>query len=147
MFQEEERTEHSGVPPAKDRIKNYKCRSIKRTIPSAAAPTQIVQRNNFIQGSKSQADFKMIPSTTKEGTRPITAGIMSNFGQSEAPTAISGATQSIAASNNRAISVCRFSKFEEVEKSVKSHPFKVFFTSNEPTEYHKENRFEGKSNY
>lgn len=36
MFQEEERTEHSGVPPAKDRIKNYKCRSIKRTIPSEA---------------------------------------------------------------------------------------------------------------
>lgn len=27
------------------------------------------------------------------------------------------------------------------------HPFGVFYTSNEPTAYHKENRFEGKSNY
>jgi len=49
--------------------------------------------------------------------------------------------------NNRAISMSRFSRFEEVEKSVKSHPFKVFFTSNEPTAFHKENRFEGRSNY
>lgn len=53
----------------------------------------------------------------------------------------------LAAQNNRAISVGRFSKFEENEKSTKSHPFKVFFTSNEPTQFHKENRFEGRSNY
>jgi len=41
----------------------------------------------------------------------------------------------------------RFSRFEEVEKSVNKQSFKVMFTSNEPTIYHKENRLEGRSNY
>ena len=41
----------------------------------------------------------------------------------------------------------RFSKFEENEKSVQKLPFGVFFTSNEPTTFHKENRFEGRSSY
>jgi len=43
---------------------------------------------------------------------------------------------SLTASNARAISVSRFSKFEENDKSVKSYPFQAFFTSNEPTTYH-----------
>jgi len=30
---------------------------------------------------------------------------------------------------------------------VKKFPFKAFYTSNEPTAYHMENRFEGRSNY
>lgn len=47
----------------------------------------------------------------------------------------------------RAISASRFSRFEENEKTVQKEPYKVFFTSNEPTVYHRENRFEGKSNY
>ena len=54
---------------------------------------------------------------------------------------------SLTASNARAISLSRFSKFEENDKSVKTYPFEAFFTSNEPTTYHQENRFEGKSNY
>lgn len=41
----------------------------------------------------------------------------------------------------------RYSKFEETEKAVKAHPFPNFYTSNEPVQFHKENRFEGKSNY
>jgi len=47
----------------------------------------------------------------------------------------------------RGISASRFSRFEENEKTVEKLPYKVFFTSNEPTTYHRENRFEGKSNY
>ena len=42
---------------------------------------------------------------------------------------------SLTASNARAISVSRFSKFEEQDKSSKTYPFKAFFTSNEPTIY------------
>lgn len=34
-----------------------------------------------------------------------------------------------------------------MDKSVKKYPFEAFFTSNEPTAYHQENRFEGKSSY
>lgn len=63
-------------------------------------------------------------------------------------------TGSVAAEHARAISVSRFSKFEENDKSVKSYPFQAFYTSlmsnpnqYEPTTYHQENRFEGKSSY
>lgn len=38
-------------------------------------------------------------------------------------------------------------RFEETEKSVKKLNYDKLFTSNEPTAYHFENRFEGKSNY
>jgi hypothetical protein len=58
------------------------------------------------------------------------------------------------ASNARAISHSRFSKFEETEKSVKKYPFNNFYTSKDletkasnPVLFHKENRFEGKSSY
>lgn len=97
-------------------------------------------------GSQSQSDFKGMK---EAGTsRPTTAGMVSSFGQSNAPTAatISGQASS-ALGGARAVSLSRFSRFEENEKSVKSQNFKAFYTSSEPTTYHKENRFEGRSNY
>jgi hypothetical protein len=104
-----------------------------------------------MSGAKSAATFKVMPGSAKEAAllRPTTAVI------SDAPTAATGApgmasavsVNNLNAMNNRAISMSRFSKFEEQEKSTKSHPFKVFYTSNEQTAFHKENRFEGKSNY
>ena len=51
------------------------------------------------------------------------------------------------AANARALSISRFSRFDEQEKSVQKLKYKTFFTSNEPTVYNYENRFEGKSNY
>ena len=83
--------------------------------------------------------------------RPTTAAQVSSYGVSDLQTAATGAAGSIAgsltASNARAISVSRFSKFEENDKAVRKYPFQAFFTSNEPTTYHEENRFEGKSSY
>ena len=93
-----------------------------------------------------------MPSSAKEAglQRPTTAAV-SNFGISDAPTALSGGQSSslkgLAAMNNRGISLSRFSKFEETEKSILKFPFGVFYTSNEPTTFHKENRFEGRSNF
>jgi hypothetical protein len=40
MFEDGERTEHKGIAPARERIKNFKVRSImKRNLPSAYAGT------------------------------------------------------------------------------------------------------------
>ena len=77
---------------------------------------------------------------------------MSTFGFSEAPTqdtqaGYNGTRTAMTASNAQAISHFRNSKFEENEKSVTQYPFKTFYTSGEPVLYHKENRFEAKSNY
>jgi hypothetical protein len=47
----------------------------------------------------------------------------------------------------RAVSAYRFHMFEESEKAVRKPSFNLFYTSSEPANYHKENRFEGKSNY
>ena len=108
-----------------------------------------------MHGVQSQVDLKA-PPTTKDamGARPTTAGIVSAFGQSEALTAASAglgmsanAESQVALQMARGISASRFSRFEENEKTVEKQPYKVFFTSNEPTAYHRENRFEGKSNY
>jgi len=154
LFYNRDRTELKGIPPAKDRIRQYKTKIIKTGLDSAKPPTAApgLRGRSMMTGAKSAANFKVMPSSVKEGAvRPTTAGIASTFGQSDAPTAASiNQTQSalgLLAQNNRAISMSRFSKFEENEKSVKNHPFKVFFTSNEPTAFHKENRFEGRSNY
>lgn len=143
MFRDEERTEIPSVLPAKDRIKLYRTKVIKRSIPSA-----LPAGRNPLKGAQSHHDLKVAPGSTKDaGTRPITAGIMSQFGQSEAPTAASHNVMvgNWTASNARAISVSRFSKFDENEKSVQAYPFTNFYTSNEPTMFHKENRFEGRS--
>ena len=35
IFEEQERTDHKGILPAKDRIKQYKTKTIRRNIPSA----------------------------------------------------------------------------------------------------------------
>jgi hypothetical protein len=90
----------------------------------------------------------------KDSLRPTTAGIVSQFGQSEAPTAISNnlgpsnsESEIATAIKGRELSVKRFLRFEETEKCVEKQPYKAFYTSNEPTIYHKENRFEGRSNY
>ena len=88
------------------------------------------------------------------GARPTTAGVTSAFGQSDAQTAATLGGMGSAQADSQAalqiarnLSASRFSRFEENEKRVEKQPFKVFFTSNEPTTYHRENRFEGKSNY
>ena len=101
-------------------------------------------------GVSSVADLKAtVDQTGKTASlaRPTTAGIASTFGQSEALTAASvnvgGSTvESQLLSKARGISASRFSRFEENEKSAVAQPYKAFFTSNEPTTYHKENRFE-----
>lgn len=148
IFEFDERTEHKGVLPAKDRIKQYRTKNIKRSIPSAA-PGLKGSRLHTIQSTN---DLKVMPGSAKEANlqRPTTAAV-SHFGMSDAPTAISaGQTSSLkglAAMNNRAISISRFSKFEESEKAIKKYPFGVFYTSNEPTSFHKENRFEGRGNF
>jgi len=49
--------------------------------------------------------------------------------------------------NNRGVSAGRYSRFEENDRAEQTHPFKAFYTSNEPAEYRKENRFEGRGNY
>lgn len=36
MFEHEERTEHKGIMPARDRIRQYKTKHIRRNLPSAA---------------------------------------------------------------------------------------------------------------
>ena len=60
--------------------------------------------------------------------RPITAGIVSQMA-SDATAAFTGdATSHItAAQNARAISVSRFSNFEEKERAVKKYPFPAFY--------------------
>ena len=146
MFYNEERTEHNGILPAKDRIKQYKTKSIKKQWPTGLPPRQ--QISGRMKGTQSQVDLKNDMADMKGGQRPVTAGIASTFGISENPTQASeGFTASQLAMNARAVSASRFSKFSENEKSVRKESFKAFFTSNEPTVYHKENRFEGRSNY
>ena len=39
MFEYDERTEHKGIIPARERIKQYKTKTIRRNLPSAL-PTQ-----------------------------------------------------------------------------------------------------------
>jgi hypothetical protein len=151
MFQMEERTEILGILPAKDRIKNYKVKALRKNLPSALPP-----KSGFLQsriaGVKSTTNLQA-KARPKGEERPVTAGLVSTFGISEAQTNVTNnnihesLSRSITASNARAISVSRFSKFEENDKQVKKFPFNAFYTSNEPTTYHMENRFEGKSNY
>jgi len=124
IFKFEQRTEHKGVLPAKDRLKSYKTKNIKRHIPSAVPQSLQGKR---LQSIQSVSDLKVMPSSAKEAAmvRPTTAAV-SHFGISDAPTAISGAQSSsqlkgLAAMNNRAISISRFSKFEESEKAVRKH--------------------------
>lgn len=82
----------------------------------------------------------------KFADRPITAGVASMNGQSEAPTA---ASNNFAMSQNaRAVSASHYSKFEENDRSQQNYPFTSYFTSTEhKVAYRKENRFEGRSNY
>lgn len=70
----------------------------------------------MMTGNQSTQDFKAFPQTTKDDkNRPFTAAA-SNFGMSEAPTAVTNGQASSAMTQgmkNRAISLSRFSKFEE----------------------------------
>lgn len=83
-----ERTEHKGIIPARERIKQYKTKNIRRNLPSAILKQP--GGKSRMHGVQSQVDLKA-PSSTKEalGARPTTAGIASAFGQSEALTAAS----------------------------------------------------------
>lgn len=144
-----ERTAHDKILPAKDRIKQYKTKNLRRNIPSAWPATS---QGRLKSGAQSTANFKGLPASAgADKIRPITAAV-SAFGMSDAPTAVTSAPTHVSSAaemglKNHAISMSRFSKFEETEKAVQKLPFNVFYTSNEPTLYHKENRFEGKSCY
>lgn len=97
------------MPPAKERIKQYKCKNLMSASTVGKRPMQSAiggkppagrfggqQGLRTITGIKSAADFKVMPSSTKDGVRPITAGIASQFGISEAQTAAgSNLTQSV----------------------------------------------------
>ena len=48
MFEYDERTEHKGIIPARERIKQYKTKTIRRNLPSAL-PTQPAQRMQGVQ--------------------------------------------------------------------------------------------------
>jgi hypothetical protein len=89
-----------------------------------------------MSGLKSHKDLKVMPGSAKEQNlgRPETAAI-SHFGQSEAPTAATQSSTITMGLKNRAVSLSRFSKFEEKERQSMSYPFNVFYTSNEPTLY------------
>ncbi len=149
MFYNEERTEHKGILPARERIKQYKTKVIRRQ--QGLPPRSSLQQKYRMIGVSSTADIKQ-QSTAKAADRPTTAGIASTFGISDNQTAVSvnqatSVTGSQLASNIRALSASSFPRFEEQEKAVQKPKFKCFFTSNEPTTYHRENRFEGRSNY
>lgn len=120
MFQMEERTEILGILPAKDRIKNYKVKALRKNLPSALPPkTGFLQSR--IAGVKSTTNLQA-KARPKGEERPVTAGLVSTFGISEAQTNVTNnnlhesVSRSITASNARAISVSRFSKFEENDK-------------------------------
>lgn len=90
MFYNEERTEHKGILPARDRIRQYKTKNIRRNIISAM-PQSKSQVQKSMNGVKSQAILQTVPEDgkVKFADRPITAGVTSMNGQSEAPTATS----------------------------------------------------------
>jgi|DEB0MinimDraft_12_1074336.scaffolds.fasta_scaffold44949_1 hypothetical protein len=85
MFEYEERTEHRGVIPARDRIKQFKTRKVfdGRNITSAikGPTTAIGMPRSKMTGAKSAATFnKVAPHSTKAGgLRPTTAAV-SHFG-------------------------------------------------------------------
>lgn len=151
MFREGQRTEHKGIKPARDRIKDYKVKTFKRSLISAM-PSRQAASNRLLPTNPSEADVSL-------KDRPTTAAGGSQMGMSAAPTAATGGllpSTSMAGSlaeKARAISLSRFSQFDETEKAVKKYNFPSFYTKGlgsetyEPTEYHKENRFEARGSY
>lgn len=75
IFKADERTDHKGILPAKDRIKQYKTKAIRRNIQWPYGIT--IHSSQDIKGIKTRDNNKM---------RPVTAAA-SNFGLSDAPTA------------------------------------------------------------
>ena len=84
MYHYEERTEHKGILPAKERIKQYKIQKIKKPWP---VPKSGVTRMHG--GTQSQTDLKK-DMGQKFDQRPTTAGLLSVLGHSEANTAVTG---------------------------------------------------------
>lgn len=79
----EQRTDHKGIIPPKDRIKNYKVHSIKKSIPSALPPVM-----KGLSSSQKSADFRIAPHSAKWEVekRPVTSAFSNQF-LSEATTA------------------------------------------------------------
>ena len=76
---DEQRTEHKGILPAQQRIKQYKVRTIKRNIPSALPPkTTMAPRLLGVQSTLNLAKGVM-----GKDLRPTTAAIGSTYGMSE----------------------------------------------------------------
>lgn len=78
MFYNEERTEHKGILPARDRIKQYKTKTLRRNINTAHSNTRDMKMN----GAKSMATLQTVPEDVKVkfADRPTTAGIASMTG-------------------------------------------------------------------
>ena len=81
MFREGQRTEHKGIKPARDRIKDYKVKTIKRSL--MAMPSRQVASNKLLPSNPSEADMSV-------KDRPTTAAGASQAGLSAAPTAVTG---------------------------------------------------------
>ena len=118
-----ERTEHKDILPANKRIQNYKTKNLFKKMqgkppPSAAPGARTLGMRSMMSGAKSAATFNVMPGSAKEAAllRPTTA--ITGF-VSDAPTAATGgmisavSQNNLNAMNNRAISMSRFSKFEE----------------------------------
>lgn len=84
MFEEEERTEHKGILPANQRIKQYKIKTIKRNLPSAMtqSTSTIQPRLTGVQSSLNLQKGEL----GKDG-RPTTAAMGSTTGVSDLQTA------------------------------------------------------------
>ena len=64
MFYHEERTEHKGILPARDRIKQYKTKNIRRNI-TTANPNKSQNASKLMTGAKSMAMLQNVPEDGK----------------------------------------------------------------------------------
>lgn len=83
MFDYEERTEHKGILPAKDRILNYKTKAIKRQAFEALPPKSSLHSRYHLVTAKSLSTLGGGPPPKKVADRPTTAGVVSMFGNSD----------------------------------------------------------------
>lgn len=80
LFEEQERTEIKGILPARDRIKQYKTKSIRRNINVNGSSRTLVNQLSKAAGAQSMATLQTVPEEggkVKFADRPTTAGIAS----------------------------------------------------------------------
>ena len=132
MFEEEERTEHKHIAPARERIKQYRVRKIPTRMGQSAISHAAIPPRQGLKGAKSTSNIH-----SKVGLsgaeRPITAGVGSSVATAAFTNMPEDARSGIqAAMNARAISVSRFTNFEEQERAIKKHPFPAFSVKQDP---------------